>query len=286
MKMKTILYLIACLFSSLVVQAADLTPEEERFRSNILQFLKEEGFSPTIDEDDNSVTFKKEGDLHWITVSGSSPYYVEIHRSGFNCNTANRDIVIAAVNEGNKNVRCAKAMLLESSISLAVEMYCHSTEEFRYVFYKNMDELATLEKTVYNYYNEHSENSSSAPFTIKSVSIANTDYDGSIITDYDARIYSYKTKYLTPKIYVDVKKVGKYDIYVKLYTPSGLSKPNAGSSLDGYSYKTSVSLSEGTNAYVLPGWGGSKSGHWAAGEYRFEFYYEDEMIGKHSFKIN
>ena len=48
----------ACVILHSVVQAADLTPEQEKFRSNIIQFLKEEGFSPTIDEDDNSVNFK------------------------------------------------------------------------------------------------------------------------------------------------------------------------------------------------------------------------------------
>ena len=66
-----------CLF------ADELTPEQMSFRSNIMQFLKEEGFSPTIDENDNSVMFKKEGHLHWIAIRDKNPFYVEFFRSGF-----------------------------------------------------------------------------------------------------------------------------------------------------------------------------------------------------------
>ena len=130
----------------------ELTPEQKQFRSNIMQFLAEEGFMPTIDDSDNSVNFKKEGDLHWITVGDSGPFYLEFHRSGLSCNNADMNAVIAAVNEGNKKVRCAKAILNESSISFAVELYCHSAEEFRYIFYKCLDELASIEKTVSGYY--------------------------------------------------------------------------------------------------------------------------------------
>lgn len=157
MKLKRILSVFAvCIISIFSIQAADLTPGQTMFRSNIIQFLKEEGFSPTIDEEDNSVNFKKEGNLHWISIADSNPFYIEFHRSGFNCNDANRNIVVAAVNEGNRKVRCAKAMLNESSISFAIEMYCHSPEEFRYVFYKCLKELETIKTTVSDYYKEHS----------------------------------------------------------------------------------------------------------------------------------
>ncbi len=278
--------LVACFCSSVFMQAADLTPEAKNFQSNIMQFLKEEGFSPSIDESDNSVNFKKEGELHWISVSGSNPFYIELHRSGFKCNDVDRNVVIDAVNEGNKKVRCAKAMLYDSSIALVVEMYCHSAEAFRYVFYKNMEELKTLEETVSDYYNSHLGGSAqNLPFTIKSTSIANTDYNGNIITSYGTKIYSYKTQYLKPKIYVNLKRAGTYDIYVKFYTPSGLSTATSGGSPEGYSYRTSVTMTTGVDSYELSGWGGSDSGHWKSGEYRLEFYYEGEMIGQRAFTI-
>lgn len=140
--------------------AEELTPEQLKFRSNIMQFLKEEGFSPTIDEDDNSVMFKKEGHLHWIAIRDKNPFYIELFRSGLNCKDADRNAVLTAVNVGNKDVRCAKAILKETSITLVIEMYCHSPEEFRYVFYRSMGELQSLENKVSESY---SENNVSAP---------------------------------------------------------------------------------------------------------------------------
>lgn len=143
-----------------ISKAAELTPEQKRFRSAIQEFLKEEGFSPTIDEDDNSLNFKKEGTLFWISVSGSNPIYIEFHRVGLKCEDADRNLVLQSVNSANQKVRCAKAMLNESSVSFAVEMYCHSSEEFKYVFYKCLNELDNVKNEVFEYYNGTSSSDS------------------------------------------------------------------------------------------------------------------------------
>lgn len=144
-----------CLWSVQGVWADELTPEQKKFQSNLYQFLQEEGFSPSIDSDDNSVTFKEGDELFWIQVGDSNPYYVEFYKSGLKCNNADLNIVRKAVNEGNLKVRCAKAMFTGEAVLLAVEMYCHSPEEFRYIFYKSKQELLELGKTVKDYYDEH-----------------------------------------------------------------------------------------------------------------------------------
>lgn len=144
-----------CLWGLQGIWADGLTPEQKKFQSNLYQFLKEEGFSPEIDPEDNSVTFREDDELFWLLVSDSNPYYIEFHKSGFKCTDADLNVVRRAVNEGNLKVHCAKAMFSGETVSLAVEMYCHSPEEFRYVFYKSKEELLKLEKTVLNYYNEN-----------------------------------------------------------------------------------------------------------------------------------
>lgn len=270
-----------------VVHADELTPAQLSLRTEILTFVREEGFAPTIDESDNSVTFKKEGVLHWITVGGTGPFYLELHRAGLDCENADRSIVLQAVNEANKKVRSAKAILFDTSVSFAVEVFVHSVEEFKYTFYTCMKELDSAKKKVSEYYEEHAgEISSTAPFRISSVSVANTDHDGSIITPYGSKIYSRKSKYIMPKIYVDVQTAGSYDIYVKFYTPAGLSTAANGSSPTGYSYKATVSMSEGIHSYTFSGWGGKKAGHWKTGEYRFEFYYKGQQIAQTTFTIH
>lgn len=287
---RAIITLLMAIFAqalSDVVHAHDLTPAQLSLRTEILTFVREEGFAPTIDESDNSVTFKKEGVLHWITIGGTGPFYLEFHRAGLDCENADRSIVLQAVNEANKKVRSAKAILFDTSVSFVVEVFVHSVEEFKYTFYTCLKELDAAKTKVSEYYDEHNDQiSAAAPFRISSVTVANTDHNGSIITAYGSKIYSYKSKYIMPKIHVDVQTAGSYDIYVKFYTPAGLSTAADGSSPAGYSYKASVSMSEGIHSYTFNGWGGKKAGHWKAGEYRFEFYYKGERVGQTTFTIH
>lgn len=155
---KFIVTLILSLFIAGNALAAELTAEQKRFRSSLQEFLKEEGFMPTIDEEDNSLNFKKEGTLYWLSFGDSNPIYIEFHLSGFNCEDADRNLVLQAVNSANRKVRCAKAMLNESTVSFAVEMFCHSPEEFKYVFYKCIHELDNVKNVVSEYYNGNNDN--------------------------------------------------------------------------------------------------------------------------------
>jgi hypothetical protein len=162
---KYLLIVVLSIFSTVQLYADELTQLELSFRSSIMQFLKEEGFMPTIDESDNSVNFKKEGTLFWVNVSGSSkPLYIEIHRSGLKVEDVDNDKLLAAINQGNRTTRCAKAYLnkSKSSVLLAVEMFYYNIEEFKYTFYKNVNELESLRNTVYDTYQELDGASSSS----------------------------------------------------------------------------------------------------------------------------
>lgn len=282
MKRNILLVLIG--LSTLPMFSRDLTPEQKAFRSSIMSFIREEGFSPSIDED-NSLTFKKEGELYWIDIADSSPFYIEFHRSGLKCSDANKNLVLQSCNEANKKVRCVKAIMGETSVSLAIELFCHSAEEFKYTFYKSLKELDNAYSTIKEYYNKMDDDStSSLPFSFSSCEVANVDTDGNIITDYEQTIYDFKTRYLKPRITVNVRTAGTYDIYVKLFTPSG-TLATGSSSPSGYSYKHSVTMTSGVHSYGLSGWGSNTAGHWKEGNYRFEFYYNGTLIGKKNFSV-
>lgn len=288
--------LIVCMLTMvgciLPVQAQkNLTSEQKAFQTSIMNFLKEEGFSPYIDSDDGSLSFKKEGELHWINIYEKLPFYVEFYKSGFNLNDVDTDAIVKACNYGNKTVKCAKAYMLDNSLSIVIEMFCHSAEEFKYVFYKNMKSLDEAKSKVKEYYNENprgggtrTTTSYSTPFTINNVEVANGDEDGNIITSYGSTIYDYKTKYLMPRLNVTVNTAGTFEIYIKLYTPDG-SMSKGSTSPEGYTYKQSISMTTDKNAYRLGGWGGKDEGHWKMGEYRFEFYYKDKLVGQKTFKV-
>lgn len=126
--------------------------------------------------------------------------------------------------------------------------------------------------------------SNKAPFVINSVEVANTASGGSIINDFGSKIYSYQTKYLTPKLYIKVNTPGTYTLYTKLYNSSG--KLTTGSnSPTGYSFSNTETLYSNTTWWRLSGWGSNTAGHWSAGQYRWEFWYNGEKIGEKSFTI-
>ena len=108
--MKRILSILAAALLVSIQYISALEPEAERFRSDIKSFLREEGFSPYID-DDESLCFKKEGLLYWMFFSGSRPVYIGLYRTGTDCEDSDIPRLLKAVNETNFENRCVKAMI-------------------------------------------------------------------------------------------------------------------------------------------------------------------------------
>lgn len=154
---KIVILSLLCLFGihDMFAQNSKMTSEELKYRSSIQQFLKEEGYVPTIDDDDNSLNFKKEGNRYWLTVKGDNPYYIRLHRSGFTMEGTNRKLILEACNFANMNRRCGKACVDDDSVVFTVEFYCHSIEGFKHTFYDNMRAVDGVREAVSNYYNEH-----------------------------------------------------------------------------------------------------------------------------------
>lgn len=136
-------------------QTEKMSAAELNFRSGVEKFLKEEGFFPTIDDDDNSLNFKKEGERYWLTVEDNEPYYIRLHKVGYTTKTANRKILLEACNNTNMNIRCGKACALNESVSFIVEFYCYSLEGFKNTFYNNMRAVDRVKSSTSEYYNEH-----------------------------------------------------------------------------------------------------------------------------------
>ncbi len=123
------------------------------------------------------------------------------------------------------------------------------------------------------------------PIAISDIEIANTYYSGSMETDYGYTIYSHQSMYLKPRItYTGIKTGENIDLYVKLYTPSGLS--TGASSPQGYTFSESMYVYSGENTETLLGWGSSSKGHWRSGKYRFEIWYGNVCLKAKSFTIH
>lgn len=117
------------------------------------------------------------------------------------------------------------------------------------------------------------------PFVVGDIDVWNKGERG------DDFIFSSNTTYIIPEVEIFSFISGYVDIYVKLYTPDGLSTGD--SSPSGYSYKDEFYLHKYTSdTYEFKGWGGKDKGHYPPGEYLFEFYYKGKCIGSKSFTIN
>ena len=147
--------LIITALTSFSLSADDLTSSEKALRSNIVIFLKTEGFSPYIDEY-GDVNFKREGELHYISILDEDPFYIEIHRAGYNTEELSDEekfLELVAINCANVEVPAAKAMLIieTDTIDFAVEAFITDVQEFRSIFYDAMDCLKDIEDTYLEY---------------------------------------------------------------------------------------------------------------------------------------
>ena len=116
------------------------------------------------------------------------------------------------------------------------------------------------------------------PIAISDIEIKNEDQD------YGAMIYSSNTTYIYSRMTVHSLIDGTVDLYVKFYTPYGLS--TGSSSPSGYSYTSTASLTKNqTTTIGVSGWGSSTKGHWKSGSYRIEYWYKGVCLGTKSFTI-
>ena len=266
--------------------------EQLALRTDLFNFLKEEGFMPELDSD-GDIKFKSEGQAYYISVSKTdeNPMYVVLFRSFSNPDEYSAETIAMASTKLNF-YKGVKVLCFDKSFRIGAELYVRNAEPVKSAFYKLKGIIDSVKsdfldecKNVGSVSSSSSSNSiSEIPFIITKLEVANTDEDSNIIQDYGETIWDYKTKYLTPRITVKpFKSTGTYT-YVKLYKDGSLRTGT--SSPSGYSYSSKVTISgNSSQVFTLSGWGSKTAGHWSTGEYRFEIWYDDYCIGSKTFKV-
>ena len=155
--MKKLFFCLLCSFAGLLnaYSQSGMTSEEMKFRNGIEQFLKEEGYSPTIDNRDNSLNFKKGEEFYWLTVDGDRPYYIQFHIDGYTFKKKKRKLILEACNYAKLEKRCGKAWVKDDKVGFTIEFYCISIEGFKHSFIYNIRALTSVKKAVLEYYGEH-----------------------------------------------------------------------------------------------------------------------------------
>lgn len=267
--------------------------EQLALRTDLFNFLKEEGFMPELDSD-GDIKFKSEGQAYYISVSKTdeNPMYVVLFSSFNNPDEYSAETIAMASTKLNF-YKGVKVLCFDKSFRIGAELYVRNAEPVKSAFYKLKGIMDSVKsdfldecKNVGSVSSSSSSNSiSEIPFIVTKLEVANTDESRNIIQDYGETIWDYKTKYLTPRITVKpFKSTGTYTIYVKLYKDGSLKTGT--SSPSGYSYSSKVTISgNSSQVFTLSGWGAKTAGHWSIGEYRFEIWYDDYCIGSKTFKV-
>lgn len=267
--------------------------EQLALRTDLFNFLSEEGFTPELDLD-GDIKFKSEGQPYYISVSKTdeNPMYVVLYRFFTNPEEYSAETIAMASTKLNF-YKGVKVLCFDETFRIGAELFVRNAEPVKSAFYK-LKEIIDIAKSdfldkcknVGSVSSSSSSNSiSEIPFIITKLEVANVDSNSKIISDFGRTIWDHKTKYLQPRITLKpFKSSGTYTIYVKLYKNGSLTTGT--SSPSGYSYSDKVTISGNfSHVFTLSSWGSDTAGHWSAGEYRFEIWYDDYCVGSKTFKV-
>lgn len=119
----------------------------------------------------------------------------------------------------------------------------------------------------------------SLPITFTNCSVENMDAQKRNLP-FDAE----HSQFIRPILNYKCDETGHYKIYVKLInTFNEISRISI--SPQGYSFVYEATISKGTGKITMSAMGGSTAGHWRAGTYKYEFYYNGTLIYTYPFNI-
>jgi len=147
--------LFLLLFSFIALSAMSQTEADvvKRLQDKYVQFLKEEGFVPSIDSD-GDVSFKYEGDTYYIKPHGNQPLYFRItkylnHEDG--CSTKIRE----AVNHAASARMSVSAYISDdcTQVSITSGNYIANEDDFKYIFYSALKATKHAVQDLLDHYN-------------------------------------------------------------------------------------------------------------------------------------
>lgn len=143
--MKRFLLMSFLLLAGLSAWSKDYTPEQRKVRDEIMSFLRVEGFLPELDKEQD-IKFKYEGKIYYVCVSDTdtSPMYVVLQLDYTYGETHTRQKVLNAQQEVNL-YKGVKLICYNDSYSMRGEMYLTDAEQFKYVFYKLLSQIGSMQ---------------------------------------------------------------------------------------------------------------------------------------------
>lgn len=157
MIMKKLILALAILLGTVCFEVSAKTTAEANFTNQVLNYLKEEGYMPSIDSD-GDVMFKSEGDTYYVIASDyNDGWYVKI-MSIMGAEDVNARAVLEACNatvSDYKFVRCYYRAQNSDIISECVA-YFTNIQQFKALFDDFMSILRSADKSLKDNYAKYS----------------------------------------------------------------------------------------------------------------------------------
>lgn len=307
--MKNFKILLAIIFC--VVSAngwgASLTPAQEKAQLKLYSYLEKEKYNPEVDVSDNSVCFRQDGVLYWITFDEDSPILYTFNRKAFKIGTEGNDYkrkpAIIAANAVNLQHKGVKLTVGEKKVNIALEVYAAKPEDFIAVFKKYFDMFQNIDTDFKKEYqialNNEKESTerleqemrknlppSVLRDAIENVSIRLVDADGNETTAYDQPLRSFKANYIQVRIEFKPwkEKNEEFTLQLKVIKPNGqpLYLPDKK-----YTAEMLIELEKSKKNQMIEfdQFGTDVNGFWKAGEYKLEILESGDVIYTTTFNI-
>lgn len=287
--------------------AGDLTPAQEKAQRNLYSYLKKEKYDPTVDTSDNSVCFRRNGVLYWISFEEESPILYTFHRKAFKVGndeaSYKRIPSIIASNEVNRKHKTIKLTVEEKKVDIAIQVYAAETEDFTAVFSKyfaQFNKVDTDFKTEYqialNAEREAAERAEEEarkdlpPSVLRNqivnVSFRLLDADGTEKTAYDKPLRSFNARYIQARIEFAPwkEKNEEFKLQIKVTRPNGKPIYLPGKKVTA-EMNVTLEKTKKNQMVEFDQFGSAKEGFWKAGEYKIEIVESGDTIYTTTFNI-
>ena len=298
MKKNRFLTLLIAASLSLVMVAQDLNEACTKAQKSLIEYLRSNGISPSVDPKDNSVCFKTRNSevLYWVTFEGDGPVLYTIHRKGIkfdNDTTFVPACARIACNEVNQkhNIKCVYDKD-NKRVEFLMQTFAKDPSDFHGGLKEMIKSFKDVDETFKREYEKaHKEwlekkqkekenqtlpppviNRGHSPLEISKISFANFDMAGNMISDYDEPLRKSNCRCVKTKVNVASKEKGLFKLGIKIYNPD--NKPMVASKGNEYAATQNIEIKKTGKPIPieLPSYGSDREDFWKAGEYRVEIY--------------
>lgn len=279
-----------CLSVSTMAQAP-LTEEGTKAQKALIEHLRANSMTPSIDTRDNSVCFKSNDVFYWVTFEESSPVLYTIHRKGLKFDGDSLfkpSCARVACNEVNRKHKI-KCTYNEKRVEFIMQTYAKNPSDFHGGFRKMLSEFKDVDVTFKNTYDKAfdqwkkdsiAQNKpivpptpvGKSPLSVTYIAFGNFDAKGNVISDYNQPLRKSACQYIKASLDVSSSDKGIFKIGMKIISPDG----KAMVATKGVDYCSTANVeirkTDKVQECELDPYGSDASDFWKAGEYKVEIY--------------